>query len=437
MKKFDYFKEAVKAQCYRYKGWVIAAFSVIQESPDGYKKDPYPYRLVQTPSGFFFVNPIKENSLEKIEDAKPNIPLFSFKDAVLADNSLCKNIGAPIVATLGNILFNAICLSDVFDVRIPFQTGRVSIGQLENIIASRLKDTPPPGAERSPDAFYVDELLEFNKRISYVENFAQLCVHAATPKNIIAPPGIKEYKQKLIQEYGDRLKDPVVLAEFEGKLKAYDAEWLKDDPSYGILVSGKIANMSRKGMFLSVGAGHGFKESNKVTPVLNSLEEGWPTDPEQFTAMINVSRAGSFFRGKDTEKGGVSAKAFLRAVSNFVIKDEDCGTQLGIHRSYTAKNINKLVGRYIYNGKEWILIENKADADPYVDKTVIVRTPLYCKLEKDTLCRYCVGENLYRNPVGLTSAVTETSSVILATSLAQFHGSVLATQKYNYQEALT
>ena len=440
MNKFEYFKKAIKAKCYNSKAWIISILAITQEDPESYIKNPYAYKVVQMPTGFSFVDPENEGRLTKIDTDSLNVPLFTPRDVIEIDSSICPNALEPVTTTIGGVLFNVISLVESFGDKIPYQNGLVSISKIENMIAQKLRDTPEDGAERSKDVFYVDELLAFNKSISFLENLSQLCVYAATPKNIVAPPEIDEKKMKLIQEYGDRLSDPVILAEYESKLKAIDAEWLKDDPSYGILMSGKITNMSRKGMFLTVGAGHGFKESTKVTPVLNSLQDGWPKDPDQFTAMINVSRAGSFFRGSDTVKGGVSAKALLRAISNFVIMDEDCGASLGFRKAITEKNYKKLVGRYciLQNTRMmWTLIESTDQAKEYIGKTLIVRSPLYCKLKEDTVCRYCAGENLFRNPVGLTSAATEISSIILATSLAQFHGTMLATNKYNYMDALT
>lgn len=437
MNRLEYFKKAIKARCYINKAWIISILSITQEDPEAYNQDPFGYRIVQSPTGFSFIDPESNNKLTKIDIENLGTPLFNPRDVIEIDGSVCKNTSAPITTTIGSVLFNSISLVESFGDKIPYQNGLASITKIENIVAAKLRDTPSEGTERSKDVFYVDELIAFNKSISFLENLCQLCVYAATPKNIVAPPGINEKKMKLIEEYDDRLKDPVVLAEYESKLKAIDADWLKDDPSYGILMSGKITNMSRKGMFLTVGAGHGFKESTKVTPVLNSLQDGWPKDPDQFTAMINVSRAGSFFRGSDTVKGGVSAKVLLRAISNYVIEDTDCGTSLGFKKPITEKNHKKLVGRYAYLNNQWTLVDNPDNAKQYIGKTLLIRSPLYCLLEKDTICRYCVGENLFRNPVGLTSAATEISSIILATSLAQFHGTMLATNRYNYMEALS
>ena len=45
MDKRTYFKLATRAGLYAKRQWVISAFSIIQESPDAYTKDPYPYRF--------------------------------------------------------------------------------------------------------------------------------------------------------------------------------------------------------------------------------------------------------------------------------------------------------------------------------------------------------------------------------------------------------
>ena len=67
--------------------------------------------------------------------------------------------------------------------------------------------------------------------------------------------------------------------------------------------------------------GGNFTDKVTITPVINSLQEGWPTDPVEFTAMMNGLRYASFSRGSETVKGGVSAKYLLRAGNNFKIVD--------------------------------------------------------------------------------------------------------------------
>src|SRR5690606_13555437 len=100
--------------------------------------------------------------------------------------------------------------------------------------------TPKEGEKRGDTLLYVDEYIKFTNALSFMEELSSICAWSATPKGIVAPKGIEKYKDQLVKEYGDRLRDPVVLAEFEDKLKKYDDEYLKDDPAYGTFLSGKV-----------------------------------------------------------------------------------------------------------------------------------------------------------------------------------------------------
>lgn len=78
---------------------------------------------------------------------------------------------------------------------------------------------------------------------------------------------------------------------------------------------------------------------NELDLVTNSLYEGWQND--KFATFNNVSRAGSFDRGSETQLGGVSAKE-IRATSNTRIVKGDCGTKMGILIVVTDDNYGTL-----------------------------------------------------------------------------------------------
>lgn len=437
MKKIDYLKKALIAGCYAKKAWILSAFTLIREDIDEYKKNPYPYRIVQTPTGFYYVDPDNNGELSKIEDAIPTEPLFKFLDTIVVDNSICSNVKDPIETKIGNVIFNLCSIVRVFGNKMPFITGRVSVSAIEDEIAEKLKDTPPPGAERSDKYYYVDELIKFENSLSYIKSLANITVWSATEKTLTSAPGFKEFKEELNKKYAGKLNDPAQLALYEKELKDYDDAYLKGDPTDGIFMSGKIRNISRMKTKLTFGATIGFETKQEVTPVTRSLEEGWSTDPAQFTAMMNGSRAGSYSRGYETVNGGVSAKVLLRAVSNFKIIFEDCNTTLGIHRTFTKKDHHKLVGRYLIEDDSIKLIESREMALEYIDKPVIVRSPMYCHASEDAICQYCAGQRLSANPHGLTTALTSISSIILNTAMKAMHGKVLATNKMQYKDVFS
>jgi hypothetical protein len=431
MKKYDYLKLALRLNLHAKKAWVVKAFSVTKETVQPTAVGS----LVQQPWGYSFVNEAGE--LEKIDDGVANQALFTFAERITVDNSWVPNIEQPAETSIGNVLFNFICILSSFGPKHPFVFGKVSVSALEDVIAKKLQDTPVDESKRSTGLYYVDEYVKFVDSLQYISGFSQLATISATRKNITAPPGIEKFKKELIAKYGDTINDPVVLARFEAELLAYDDAYLKDDPSNGVFTSGKIKHTARKKMFLALGAPLQFSQGQTVTAITNSLEEGWPTDPKNFAAAMNDSRVGSYSRGAETVKGGVSAKYLLRAANNFKIVDTDCGSKLGLKRKYTKENVAQLEGRYVVLSSKVEFVENIQQANNYLNQEVTVRSPMYCKLSGDNICKVCAGKSLSQYPTGLTIPLTEVSNVILTASLKAMHQNTTATAKLNLAKALS
>lgn len=435
MHKLEFFLKALKAKAYQNKSWTISAFAIIHEDKDKWKSNPYPYRVVQTPSGSFFVDPENNMELTPIEGYSLGSPIFTFKDRIELKAGDLLNLKQDIVSTLGNVLFNQICLVYGFGDKIPFINKRVVMSNLENYIASKLEDTPKKEEDRQPDRLYVDEYLRFVNAVFDLTNFTQLCVWGATEKVISAPPGIAAFKKKLIEENKDRITDSTVIANIDKALVAYDAEYLKGDPGENFLLSNKSRSIVRKKKFLMYGAEPGLDDSVKLDPITNSLEEGW--DISKFPAMNNALRAGSFNRGAQTELGGESVKWLLRASSNIIINSNDCGTTVGKPFAVTQSNHKKLVDFSIVTEDGHKLIENEEESGQYIGKYLMVRSPMYCKLDKTDYCKVCVGKKLAQNPTGLSMVVSEYGSSFLSIFMSAAHAKQLSLQKMDLHEVLS
>jgi hypothetical protein len=414
MLKIEYLKQSLLSHQYRKKSWLISNFSItsFKDLPNA----EYEIAIDQ----FFNYKTIIGDTVVTIDDAIKKAPLFSFKDKLTIDGSWYPGITAPIETTLGRLLFNYIAIYSSFGTKFPYINEMIDVGKIENQIAAKLQSTT---SDKSDAYYYVDELIKFNDATQFICQLSTLCTISATPKNIVKPPGINEFKAKLIKEYGDRLRDPVVLAEYEKKLKAYDEEWLKDDPSNGVFLTGKLKNVARKKMYLGVGMEGSFDESPaSITPITNSLDQGWHTTPEEFTAAINGQRSGAVARGLDTQKGGVLYKQLIRSTNNIKITDNDCGSKLGLHRTFNLEDYRKLINRYIILPNGGIkLIESEEEAKKYVDKEVILRSPMFCKESGSNRCRVCMGESMAKIPKGLTIPITEISSIVLNTFMKRMH----------------
>jgi hypothetical protein len=175
------------------------------------------------------------------------------------------------------------------------------------------------------------------------------------------------------------------------------------------------------------------EESGQVQFIPNSLTEGW--DISKFPVMNDSQRAGSFNRSAQTQLGGESVKWLLRASSNMQVTMDDCGTQLGVPTQFDEKSVQRYVGFHVVTsgGPKEITEE---DAGTYVGKKFMVRSPLFCRLDKTDYCKICVGPRLALNPTALSSAVTEVGSTIMLIFMKSAHAKNLAVAHMDYQTEL-
>lgn len=435
MNKLDYILAAVTSGLYARMSWVISAFSVINEGPEDWKKDPYPYRIVQTPVGSFFVDPADRSVLVALEGTTVNTPPFTFKDRIELKAGQLVNLSKDVVTTVGNMFFNQTCLVHAFGDKVPYVEGRVNISKLENYLIDLVEDTPED-INRKAGALYVSEYIKFCDSITYLTNFSQLCAWGATAKTMTPPPGIIEFKKQLLEQHKDRLHDPVVIAKIDADLVKFDAAYLKGDPGENFLISKKSREIVRKRLFLMHGAEVGLSEGVEVDLIQNSLLQGWQM--EKFPAMNNSLRAGSFNRGAQTALGGEAVKWLLRASSNIVVTEDDCGSTMGRIQKVDKNNVRKLVGFSVLLGTGGHTpVKDEEQAGQYLGKTVQVRTPMYCKLGRTDYCKVCVGVKLSQNQTGLSLAVSEYGSAFLDIFMAAGHSKGLILAKMDFKTAIT
>lgn len=446
MDKLEFFIAAMNAGEYRRRAWVISAFSLIQEGPDDWKKDPYPYRIVQTPVGAFFVNPENTSELVRINGTVGTDTPFFHKDAIELKAGQIPNVKVDLTTTYGNLFFNYATLIYAFNDKLDFLTGRLKPSQIEALILPELADDPVEASSREevPVSFvppkpitdktiFVSEYLKFANAMFYLAAFTQLWVPAATEKSMQAPPGIKELRERLLAENAGRLHDPAVIAKIDAELVKFDAEYLKGDRSEGFLISSKSRNIVRKKLFLMHGAETGITERMDVELIPTSLSEGW--DISKFPVMNNSLRAGSFNRGAQTMLGGESVKWLLRASSNIAVTSADCGSRLGNVTIITEFNRKRYYGLSVVTNEGHKRL-NEETVQKYYNKPVMIRSPMYCKSMKTDYCAACCGDDLSLNPTALSSAVSDYGSAFLAMYLAAAHAKALIVSHMDFMETL-
>ena len=355
------------------------------------------------------------------------IPLEGTGDAVLTiydkvtlTHDELSNISIDTPTDVGIAIANYTLITHCFGNKIDYMNGVVNNKKIESIV----------GKLMVAETITVDELKQYIINCSFLTGIAELVNLSATPTNIVGAPGISEYKQEAIQilldKYGpDWSKDYTKVKEFENMLTAFDEEYLKDDLSLNKLVSGKVKGVGRTKQFLMYGAESGFDTTGTASTITNSLSEGWGTDPKNLAVMFNASRAGSYFRGAETIKGGVAAKVILRATSSIIIvPDTDCGSVLGKPVEVTKIVTPYLIGRtMLLNNKKVMLTEDNISEKLY--EKIIVRSPQYCLLPGSSYCSTCVGKSLERYLEGISLTMTDISKAILDISMASMHGKEL------------
>ena len=432
MKRYDFFLAAMRGNEYRRTAWVISAFSLIREPENEWTKNAYPFRIVQTKEGHFFVNPDNPQQLLPIEDAPAGEPIFVMKEKVQAKAGDIPNLKKDVLTSYGNLLYNCICLVFPFGDKVDYIEGRVSTDKVEAIIAERLTNTPPPGTPRDPKLIYADEHVKYGDATGALVAYTQLCVPACSYKSMTAPPGIKEFRDKLLAENKGRLHDPAVIAAIDAELVKYLREYLKGDSAMGFLITNKAFDVVRKKLFLMQGAEATLDDSLDVALVTRSLSEGW--DVKDLPVMNTASRSGSFNRGAQTELSGEAVKWLFRASSNLTIAAKDCGSRLGNFFYAERGEESKLIGFTAIEGSVDTLID-KENVGTYLGKRVLLRSPMYCRLPQTDLCEACVGKRLADTPTSLSIAVADIGNVFMGLFMKAMHSNVLELAQMDVETA--
>jgi len=433
MNRLAFFLAAMKAELYRRRAWVFSAFTMIQEGPDDWKKDPYAYRIVQTPSGHFFVDPNNGSKLTPLDDAPVGQAPFYIKDRIQLKAGDVINLTKSVETNYGNLLANCVTLVYPFGAKVPYITGRFMPSDLESLILPRLQDTPASNTERNPKWIYVDEYLKFADAMFFIDEFASMCVPAATEKSLTQAPGTIELRNELVEQYKDRLHTGEVGAIIAKKLQEHDRKWLGDDDSTNFMISKKSYEVVRSKKFLMLGAEAGLSDGVNIDLIQKSLIEGW--DVNKFPSMNNILRAGSYNRGHQTMLGGESVKWLLRASSNINITVDDCGTNLG-RRIYLNNSNSKRYLNFTINGVDGPIKLTDEVLPTYLNSWVLVRSPMYCWLDKTDICKCCAGPRLAENPTGASSAISDYGSTMMLLYMKAAHGKALTLARMNYKEAL-
>jgi len=424
MTRLEYLKRCITSgNIIKNKKWYITCFAIPllkEEVVDIDKLEPY--SIVTKLDGLYFVDilSVQENGthskqLVKITDYKKDTPLFSFQELIEVDTSWLPSIKSKQETKIGVLIINSLCIYAAVGTKLDYLNQTIKMDEIESILVNRVKNDDVAG----PNDITVKEMINCINKFTFLSNLATLINIAATPKAITPPPGIDKIRKDLAKEYEGQLHDPVKVVELETRLNQIDQDYLADDPAAKKIFN-KKSRTARKKMFLIYGETKDFVAgSNNV--VVPSLTEGVDTSPENFPLYMNDLRYGSFSRGASTQLSGYSYKVLQRSLSGLAVSKDPCNTTKGLKREINAKNYNKLVNRYIKEGG-WKLISTLDEAKAYIDKTVEIRSSMYCTSPGNTVCYKCMSENYKNSPNGITNLAATISDTLMNLFLKMMHG---------------
>ena len=343
-------------------------------------------------------------------------PLFDAIDTFAIDKNETFHIAERITTTFGRFFFNyAVWYSNGVDIEYNNdQQGPKTIGGLLTKLLLAKAITPEVARKVINSVFYV-------------ASFTALFVPTLTEKSMMNSPEVMKRKQELLEEYGDKLTDPLVAKEYEQELISMDKKFLEGDKSKRFLdpLPSKTYDIHRKKMFISIGGIPAFDASSiKYTFIPNSLSEGWSV--EAFPDICNEIRKGAYDRGKETAKGGEQTKFLLRVFQDVRITEDDCGSTQGIPIEFDEDNVKEHFGQYIVTNKGPVMLSSET-APMFYGKQVLMRSPMFCKT-KNGRCSKCSGEmfkTLNSDAIGMT--MLKVGSRFTTLSMKNMHGTVIKT----------
>ena len=366
----------------------------------------------------------KKGIVYKLDD-KRETPLLLSDKIELNKGDL--NVIDDGIYTLGDIILNYLMIVRPMGDKMPF-TKNLTHTNVEDFISYELGLTVD-----------TEEYLKFVDGAALLEQFAEIFVVSSTDKSISPAPGMKALKKRLYKEYREKYGDKVdtdirYAVEIDNILIEYDRAYIKDDPTYGIIINEKVLSNARKNLFGTIGTEIGM--DGQIVPVIeNSLVDGYPNDNNQVSALINSARKGSIMRGHMTQYTGADANVTSRVLNTITVVPGDCNTKTALDTSITKANYDEYINYYIMESGKPLML-TPSNILNYIDKTVKLRTYMDCKQGDMKYCSTCAGRQGEDNKKIAIVLSTENNSIFTNSSMKAMHDKTLKLVDYDLQIAL-
>jgi len=417
MKKADYFLKALELGFLEKSDWVRRCFlNVIDKESDEFLYyDELGRPMVYLDDSF---NPLL------IEDHDGG-PLLRVDDLIDIEKGSLRCLDKTITTTYGILMVNYLFIEKGLSGKIPYINGEISLSKIEDILLPLLTTNPERDEVKKPDIIYVDDLIEMSKAELFVQEWANIFTVSKSRKAIQVPPELEAAKKNKLKEmekkYGDRLwTEEIHSVEYDDYLKAIDREFLKDDPSFGIVLSNKIIGQSRKKRLISFGFERNpFNHNEQGKMITRTLNDGISLKREDFPTYVNSIRSGSLFRGVETQQSGSIAKSLVMATMGLSYEGNDCKTKK-YRKINNVERGKRFIGRYHKVGDKILRIDKVSDIE---GKTILLRSPMHCIGPISKVCKICAGDSASRTPTAPVLQATKFGGDLVNGDMKKMHGS--------------
>ena len=423
---------AMKAGMWKYKVWVMKAFTFVQSTDNS--KDFDIYQITENGSGVWVIN-IDGKPFELVSETDEtldlNFPVYKLNGKLTITKEDVSFLKEPYIETrYGKMILNYIMLYDILGDKVPYINSEINAGKVEREVYGKgmliFHENPD-----HPDAISVEQYKHFGSNVSTLEGYASMCVPSSSEKSLQTHPEMKKMIKEFVEKNKDRMHEPVVNAELNKMIEQMDREWLRNDPTMRFFLNeAKSFGITRKGMYASIGGKAGMSDGQKLDFIEHSLAEG--TTLETLAIQHNETRSGSYDRGVQTAMGGSLVKDIMLIAQNVKIEDGDCKSDMGILRQIRDDNKARFMGLSYLNNKFEAVEITDENIKSLIGKTLEIRSPAYCRYP--SFCSVCMGKNNSRIKSGAGAEAMSFGSGWMYVFMKAMHGKVLSIQHFDYKE---
>lgn len=327
----------------------------------------------------------------------------------------------PFVTTVGIWIFNKYFIEeDLFDMfkYVNKTIDKKMYGKLNNEISVAVLE----------DRLPLETMKRFNMKTQKCMPYISILAPNYTDKMLTCTEVINKKKKELYKKYEEQIKkgDEIAASRMEKELLDFAIEYMGDDPSMDMFISGARGSIGNnfKNMFVMKGV---IKDPDpnakqKYNVAMSNYIDG--ISPDEYALFANSLAAGPYARAKKTENGGYREKLFLRAFQHLTLDPpgSDCGTKRYIEVILTESNINEWMYAYIIEGSKLVELTSQ-NKSKYIGKKVKVRFSALCE-SKTGICNKCMGNLYYRlDKTNVGTSLTQIPSVQKNIAMKSFHDS--------------